>query len=71
MQNIPIKDLFKKVNLDKLPTAKPIVVVCHSGSRATLAAVGLIRIGFKNIHVLKGGLVALAIDNTPKNAPTP
>jgi len=69
--HIPIKDLFKKVNLDKLPTTKPIVVVCHSGTRGTLAAMGLKRLGFEKIHVLKGGLVALAIDNTPKNAPTP
>ena len=67
--HIPIKDLFKKENLAKIPTDKPIVLVCHSGTRATLAAMGLKRIGFDKVHVLKGGLVGLAIENNPKNAP--
>ncbi len=67
--HMPISELFKKENLDKLPTDKPIMVVCHSGTRATLAAIGLKRIGFKKVHVVKGGLVALAQANNPKNAP--
>ena len=67
--HIPINVLFKKENLNTLPTDKPIVIVCHSGTRATLAAIGLKRIGFKKVHVLKGGLVALAKANNPKNAP--
>jgi len=67
--HIPINILFKKENLDKLPSDKPIVVVCHSGTRATLAAMGLKRLGFKKIHVLKGGMIALAKANNPKNAP--
>ena len=66
---IPIKDLFKKENLDKLPTNQTIVLVCHSGTRATLAAIGLKQIGIKNTRVLKGGLVALADANNPKNTP--
>jgi len=65
----PIATLFEKKNLDTLPTDKPVVVICHSGTRATLAAIGLKRLGFKNIHVLKGGLVGLATCNNPKNAP--
>jgi len=67
--HMPISELFKKENLDKLPTDKPIIVVCHSGTRATLAAIGLKRIGFKKVHVVKGGLIALAEANNPKNAP--
>lgn len=67
--HMPISTLFAKENLDKLPTDRPIVVVCHSGTRATLAAVGLKRVGFKQVHVLKGGLIALAQENNPKNAP--
>ena len=66
---IPIKDLFKKENLDKLPTNQTIVIVCHSGTRATLAAIGLKQIGIKNTRVLKGGLISLADANNPKNAP--
>jgi len=67
--HIPINILFKKENLDKLPSDKPIIVVCHSGTRATLAAMGLKRLGFKHIHVVKGGMIALAKANNPKNAP--
>ena len=67
--HIPINVLFKKENLDKLPSNKPIIVVCHSGTRATLAAIGLKRLGFKQAHVVKGGLIALAKANNPKNAP--
>jgi rhodanese-related sulfurtransferase len=67
--HFPIAHLFEKKNLDILPKSEPIVVICHSGTRATLAAIGLKRIGFKHVHVLKGGLVSLAIDTNPKNAP--
>lgn len=66
---IPIKDLFKKENLDKLPTDHTIAIVCHSGTRAILVAAGLKQIGLKNTRVVKGGLVALANANNTKNAP--
>ena len=67
--HIPLNLLFKKENLDKLPLDKPIVVVCHSGTRATLAAIGLKRLGFKKVHVLKGGIVALAKSTSVKKSP--
>lgn len=66
---IPIDELFQEKNLDKLPTDKPIVVVCHSGARALLAAMNLKQIGFKNIQLLQGGIGSLAIANSVKNAP--
>ena len=67
--HIPIEKLFAKENLNKIPTDKPVIMVCHSGTRGTMAAIGLKQIGFKNIHVLKGGFVALAEANTPASAP--
>jgi rhodanese-related sulfurtransferase len=67
--HIPIKDLFKQENLNKLPKDRTIIVVCHSGTRAVMAAIGLKQIGIKNTRVLKGGFVALADANNPKNAP--
>ncbi len=67
--HIPLENLFEKTNLETLPSDKPIIVVCHSGTRATMAAIGLQQLGFKQVHVLTGGLVALADANTPKNAP--
>jgi len=66
---IPLQDLFKQQNLDKLPKDKTILIVCHSGTRATLAAIGLKQIGIVKTRVVKGGLVALADANNPKNAP--
>ncbi|WP_297440994.1 rhodanese-like domain-containing protein [Sulfurimonas sp.] len=67
--HIPLSKLFLKQNLEKLPLKKPIVLVCHSGTRATMAMVGLKELGFKNVHVLKGGLIGLATADNPKNAP--
>ena len=66
---IPVAELFDKKNLDRLPTDRPIIIVCYSGTRAVMAAVGLKQVGFKNIQVLKGGIVALATANSVKNAP--
>lgn len=66
---IPTEMLFTKESLDKLPTDRPIVIVCHSGTRAGLAAAGLKVLGFNNIKVLVGGLAALAVADNPKNAP--
>ena len=66
---IPLKELFAKESLQKLPTDKPVLIVCHSGVRATMAAMGLQQIGFKNVHVIKNGLIGLTTANNPKNAP--
>jgi rhodanese-related sulfurtransferase len=66
---IPLNKLFKKENLDKLPKDKPIVIVCHSGSRAQQAAVSLRMLGFTNVQVLNGGLKAFAEAASLKNAP--
>jgi len=67
--HIELKDLFKKENLDKIPTDIPVIMVCHSGTRGIMATMGLKQIGFKNIQVLKGGFIALAEQNTVENAP--
>jgi rhodanese-related sulfurtransferase len=56
---IPLSELFKHEQLAKLPTDKPIVVMCKSGTRATAAATALRQIGFKDTYVLKGGFKGL------------
>ncbi|UFS62853.1 rhodanese-like domain-containing protein [Sulfurimonas sp. HSL-3221] len=68
-RHVPVEHLFEKTNLDALPTDRPIILVCYSGTRATMAAMGLKMIGIKNVQVLKGGIVALATSDTTKNAP--
>ena len=67
--DIDLKDLFEAKNLNKLPTDKKIIIVCHSGTRALMSAMALKQIGFKNVQVLTGGLIALSAANTTKNAP--
>lgn len=66
---IELEHLFEAQNLDKIPTDVKVIAVCHSGTRGTIAAIGLKQLGFKNIYVLQGGLVALANATTPANAP--
>ena len=67
--HIPVEHLFEKANLDKLPSDRPVIIVCYSGSRATMAAMALKMSGIKNVQVLKGGIVALAGADSVKNAP--
>ena len=56
---IPLNELFEPQNLAKLPTVKPIVVLCKSGARATAVAMALRSIGFDETYVLKGGFKGL------------
>jgi len=68
---IPINELFKAENLERIPTDKVVLIVCKSGTRATAAATALRHIGFDNVYVLKGGLGALTGYINPKTANMP
>lgn len=68
---VSLDQLFVADNLDMLPTDKPIVVICHTGARAAAAAILLRSIGFENARFLKGGMVELVTQLTPKTAPAP
>ena len=57
---IPLDQLFKHENLSKVPADKPVMLICKSGARAIVAGTALRSLGFENVHVLKGGLEALA-----------
>ncbi len=59
---IPMNELFKEENLNKLPNDKKIVVVCHTGTRAVAATMALMASGFQNVVYLKGGIAALATE---------
>ncbi len=58
--NIPMHEVFKLENLNKLPKDKKIVVVCHSGDRAAAVVTGLRAIGFNNAYQFRGGIKELA-----------
>lgn len=68
---IPLDQLFQPANLDRIPTDKPIVVVCQSGTRAAAVGTALRHVGFDNVHILKGGFKALAsyLDAKAANMP--
>jgi rhodanese-related sulfurtransferase len=66
---IPVEHLFEEANLNKLPKDELIIVVCYSGTRAVMVVASLKMIGFKNVRVMKGGIVGLAQGNSAKNAP--
>lgn len=66
---IPLDQLMKKENLDRLPTDGKIVAVCHLGSRAAIATTLLKAVGISNVVYLDGGLSALVNAATPKGLP--
>ncbi|HOA83410.1 MAG TPA: rhodanese-like domain-containing protein [Thermodesulfovibrio thiophilus] len=59
---IPMHELFKEENLQKLPTDKKIVVVCHTGTRASATVMALRAVGFNNAYMFKGGIIELAAE---------
>jgi sulfur dioxygenase len=52
--NIPLPDLEQR--RQEIPSGKPVVVVCHSGSRSALATQQLLKEGFSQVANLRGGL---------------
>ena len=65
---IPVNELFKPENLKKIPTDKPVIIVCKSGARATAVGTALRHAGFDNVYILKGGSQDLLSSYGPKQA---
>ena len=65
---VPMGKVFTTAVLEKIPTGQKVIIVCKSGARATAIAMGLRQIGFKDVYVLKGGLMALSKALDPKIA---
>ncbi len=65
---IPADQVFVPENLDRIPTDRPVLVVCKSGTRATAIGTSLRHIGFDNVYILSGGFQALASHYGPKQA---
>lgn len=63
---MPLEELFEAKNLERIPTDKRLVVLCHSGTRAIPAALNLKMLGFKNVQVLENGIVGMAHISSPK-----
>ena len=67
--NIPLSDIFVEGNLSEIPTDKPVVIICGSGNRATIATYELAQHDI-DFQVLDGGINAwdkyLEENNFPK-----
>lgn len=66
--DINLNELFTPENLAKIPTDKPVVLVCKSGLRAIAAGTALRHLGYDNVKVLKGGFDSLTKQVSPKLA---
>ncbi len=55
---LPLGVLLTPEGRAELPTGVPLVLHCHRGSRASLAASALTEAGFTDLAVLSGGIVA-------------
>ena len=68
-KNIPLADIFIEENLSEIPTDKPVIVICGSGNRATIATYELAQHDI-DFQVLDGGIKAwntyLEENNLPK-----
>jgi rhodanese-related sulfurtransferase len=68
---IPVDELFTEARLALIPTDNTVVVLCMSGTRASVAGTALRHIGFENVYILKGGFKALTAYMGPKEANSP
>ena len=67
--NIPLPDLESR--RADLPSGRPVVVVCHSGSRSALATQQLIKAGVDAIANLRGGLSRWSDEGYPLEGAVP
>jgi rhodanese-related sulfurtransferase len=68
---IPVNKVFLQENLERIPQDKTVVIVCLTGTRATAVGTALRHVGFNNVYVLKGGIMALAEHVNPKTVNPP
>ena len=68
---IPTNEIFQPENLSRLPKDKQMLIVCKSGTRASVVGTALRHIGFDNVSILKGGYMALNKYLDPKTANAP
>ncbi len=56
-ENIPLAQIFEPNGMDVIPTDKPVIVICGSGNRATIATYALAQENI-DFQVLEGGMNA-------------
>lgn len=63
--NIPLEDINSENSALPKNKDKTIILCCQSGSRSQSAAKSLVALGFSNVNILRGGLMAWAKENLP------
>ncbi len=53
--NIPLSEIFEPGGMDSIPTDKPVIVICGSGNRATIASYAMAQEGI-DFQILQGGI---------------
>jgi rhodanese-related sulfurtransferase len=53
-KHIPMNDIPE--SLDRVPRNKPVVIMCHMGSRSAMVANWLQKQGYDNVYSLAGGI---------------
>jgi len=66
---IPLPELESRSS--EIPTDRPLVVVCHSGSRSALATQQLLKAGREEVANLRGGLSRWAAEGYPLDGSLP
>ena len=60
---VPLGELTTRFR--ELPAERPLVLVCHHGNRSQSAAQWLAQNGYPNVHNLRGGIEAWAVEVDP------
>ena len=66
---IPLPEL--EARAAEIPTGRPVVVLCHSGSRSALATQELLKRGLARVANLRGGLRGWQAEGLPLERPAP
>jgi rhodanese-related sulfurtransferase len=66
---IPLPELEQRLN--EIATERPVVVLCHSGSRSALATQQLQKAGFSQVANLRGGLRRWGDEGYPLEGESP
>jgi rhodanese-related sulfurtransferase len=66
---IPLPELEQR--LDEIPSGRPVVVLCHAGSRSALATQQLQKAGVAQVANLRGGLHRWSDEGFPLEGESP
>jgi monothiol glutaredoxin len=65
IRNAPILDDAAMAQIEQLPKDTPLAFYCHKGGRSRAAAEHFLKLGFKTVYNLAGGIDAWARDVDP------